>query len=363
LLLQAPAPVDELLDQARKLSRAGRETEAIALLEQARDARGSDAELDGQLGTLLLDIGQIGRARALAEGLSEYEGSSYRALIFVGRFAEEEDGDLDRALDAYRRATPLRSRPTDALKGQLSVFLAQARFGKAAKRAETIQAFNSALGQQLLGDVYLAQGDHLRQGGAEMLPIAASRYRMALQQRPTDLVIVRRLLEVLVLALHLDEASAINAAAFAADVHKAERLFWEGRVHESAKQVDAARRDYRASYEAQPDNGTTCLHLARLALSDGHTKTARDWLDLAIAAMGESPRSLLLKAEVHNGLGEFELALACLQSAVALDRGNAGAHYQLARTLLRLGRRDQGKAAMATFRAIQDAARPPVDDG
>lgn len=363
LLLPQPEAADELIDQARKLRRAGRAAEAITLLEQARAGRAADAELEGLLGTLLLDAGQVGRARELAAGLSDHDGSSYRALVFLGRYAEEEEDDLERALGAYRRATPLRPRPTDALKGQLSVFLARAQFGKAAKRAETIQAYDPAVGQQLLGDVYLAQGDHLRQGGAEMLPIAASRYRMALLQRPTDLLIVRRLLEVLVLSLHLEEAGDINAAAFAAEAHAAERLFWEGRIHESARQVDDARAAYRASYAARPDNGTTCLHLARLALSDGHGETAKEWLELAVAHMGESPRSLLLKAEVHNGLGQADQALSCLRRAVSLDRRSAGAHYQLALTLLKLGRREEGKAAMATFRAIQDAARPPVDEG
>lgn len=360
--------LEETLAQAHKLRRSGRATEAVELLEAARSAHadqeapGDLAGLDGLLGALLLDLGQVGRARTLAAGLAHHDGSNYRALVFLGRFAAEEDGDLDGALQSYRQAARLEARPLDALQGQIAVFLERRQFGKAAKRAEAIAEFDKETGSRLLGDIYLAQADVLRNGGAEMLPLAISRYRMALQQRPTDLDIVRKLLEVLLLTLHFDEALDLNAAAFASEAQRGELLLWNGRIHESAKDINAARNAFRESYSLQPENGLACLHLARLALSDGQADTAREWLDRAIDVMGESPRSLVLLAEVHNGLGDAEAALSCLTRAVASQPGNAGAHYQRARTLLRLGRRKEGAAAMERFRSIKKAAQPAIDD-
>lgn len=354
--------LEETLAQARKLRRLEQEPAAIELLESARETSGAQPAIDGLLGTLYLDVGQIGKARSLAEGLADQDGTNYRALLFCGRFAEDEDGDLERALQWYRQAAKIKSQPLEALERQVALFLTRSQFGKAAKRAESIAAFDPETGRQLLGDIYVAQADSARQGGAEMLPLAISRYRMALQQRPASLAIVRKLLDVLLLSIHLDEARELSDAAFAADDQRGERLFWSGRIHESARDIDAARRDYRESYSLQPAQGTVCLHLARLALSDGQTDTAREWLSRGIAAMGESPRSLVLMAEVHNGLGDEDAALSCLDRAVAIDRGNAGAHYQRARTLLRMGRRKEGAAAMERFRSIQQAARPPLDD-
>ncbi|MFT7463242.1 MAG: tetratricopeptide (TPR) repeat protein [Pseudohongiellaceae bacterium] len=354
--------VEETLAQARSLRRAGRDAEAVATLEQARRTHGPQQNIDALLGTLQLDLGQVGKARALAAELQQEELSTYRAAVFVGRFAAQEDGDLDQALAAYRSAAKLHARPLQALEGLIDIFLSRGQYGKAAKRGEAILEFDKALGRNWLGDIYLAQADSIRQGGAEMLPLAANRYRLALQQRPTDLLIVRKLLEVLLMSIHLDEAAELNAAAFAAADHAAERLFWTGRIHESSKDIAAARKAYRDSYSLQPQEGTVSLHLARLALSEGQSETAKTWLTLATTAMGESPRSLVLMAEVQNGLGDPQSALTCLNRAVAKDSGNAGAHYQLARTLLRLGQRRQGAEAMETFRSLQQAARPVIDD-
>ena len=355
--------LDETLAQARKLRRLEQEPAAIELLEQARKTLGAQPAIDGLLGTLYLDLGQIDKARSLAEGLADQDGTNYRALLFCGRFAMDEDGDLERALRWYRQAAKAKAQPLEALQRQVALFLSRSQFGKAAKRAESVAEFDQSTGRQLLADIYVAQADNARQGGAEMLPLAISRYRMALQQLPTNLAIVRKLLDVLLLSIHLDEARALNDAAFAGDDQRGERLFWSGRIHESARDIDAARRDYRESYSLQPEQGTVCLHLARLALSDGQTDTARDWLARGISSMGESPRSLVLMAEVHNGLGEGDAALLCLDRALAIDRGNSGAHYQRARTLLRMGRRKEGAAAMKQFMAIQQAARPALDDG
>ncbi|GEM_PF-2297269 len=355
--------LDETLAQARKLRRTDEQPAAIELLEAARNTLGAQPAIDGLLGTLYLEVGQVSKARSLAEGLADQDGSNYRALLFCGRFAEDEDGDLERALQWYRQAAKVKAQPLEALESQVALFLTRSQFGKAAKRAESIAAFDPETGRQLLADIYMAQADGAKQGGAEMLPLAISRYRMALQQRPASLAIVRKLLDVLLLSIHLDEARELNDAAFAAEDQRAERLFWSGRAHESARDIEAARRDYRESYSLQPDQGTVCLHLARLALSDGQSDTAREWLSRAINAMGESPRSLVLMAEVHNGLGDGDAALSCLDRAIAIDRGNAGAHYQRARTLLRLGRRKEGAAAMQQFLAIQQAARPALDDG
>jgi len=367
LALAAATPMadtlDETLAQARKLRRLEQEPAAIELLEGAREALGAQPGLDGLLGTLYLDVGQISKARALAEGLADQDGTNYRALLFCGRFAEAEDGDPDRALQWYRLAAKAKPQPLEALQSQVALFLNRSQFGKAAKRAESITEFDPETGRLLLADVYVAQADSARQAGAEMFPLAISRYRMALQQRPASLAIVRKLLDVLLLAIHLDEARELNDAAFAAHELRGEQLFWSGRIHESARDIDAARNDYRESYSLQPEQGTVCLHLARLALSDGQTDTAREWLSRGSSTVGESPRGLVLMAEVHNGLGEQEAALSCLDRALSLDRGNAGTHYQRARTLLRMGRRKEGAAAMEQFRAIQDAARPTLDEG
>ena len=361
LTLAGQAGDDALLEQARGLRRAERPEEAIALLEGAADRRGADAELEGLLGTLLLEVGRLGDAQRLAESLAGREGESYRAHVFLGQLAERHD-DPEAALQSFRRAAGLKPRPIEALAGQVVALLALGREGQAVKRGEELAGLYPDTGRPLLARALVQQGNAIMLQGIELYGLATERFRRALAAQPDDHAILERLLEVLVLTLRIEEAQELVQGLLTAPGDATDRHYWLGRCHEAGREFEDARAEYLLALGEALEHGPSALQLARLALAEGHGDEARRWLGIARARLGESTRTLALQADVHQGLGELAEAEGLLRRLIAASPEDAGAHYQLARVLFRQGRREEGGVFMERFRELQLATRPVVHD-
>jgi len=352
LAVVAPAQLDDVLAETDRLIATGQHEQAVARLRSERTTHPDALELEANLGLALLAGGRVDEARAMADQLGGGAGDSYRGQLLLGHLAFRAR-QADAALPHYRRAAELHAEPVDALVGQVNVFRALGKHGKAVKRALTLTEISPATGRRLHAEVLVDQGDKLMAMGPELLTTAAARYQAALKLQPSDRVMLSRLLDAMVTAARVDDAERIAASALVAEEDRAELLYWRGRSREAAREFDAARVHYQASIALRPEHGETLLHLARLAVADRRLDEARTWLDGASQQMDTSPRMLLLEAEVHVGLADLPAAEACLTQALKLSPSHSAALYQYARVLLLSGRREEGLAAMTHFRDVQ----------
>lgn len=347
---------DELLDQARVLRRAGRSGEAARLLGPARAARPGDPELDGLLGLVLLDAGRADDAVAVARDWARYDGDCYRIHVLLARVAER-NGDDRAALASWRRAGGLKQAPIEALVGQINTLL---RLGKpiaAQKKAELLITHQPALGQRLLAETLVKQGEGLQALDMAQLGSVIKLYRQAHELLPDDRAVLLRLADALLRGARIDEARELLQAQLSAPPDALQRAFWSGRCFEADRDHERAREAYLSVLELEPSHAEASVRLARIALHAGEYAEARQWLQRGRARLGDSPRVLSLSAEIHLGLDQPAQAEAALRRVLEQNPQDAGASYQLARALYAQGRREDGDASMARFLELQRSAR------
>ncbi|MBI4521351.1 MAG: tetratricopeptide repeat protein [Gemmatimonadetes bacterium] len=68
----------------------------------------------------------------------------------------------------------------------------------------------------------------------------------------------------------------------------------------------------------------------------------------------EDAETLAVMGQIHLNAGRLTMAETVLRRAVAMAPDSAGARYALARTLLRLGKEEEGQQQLAEFRRLQD---------
>ena len=130
-----------------------------------------------------------------------------------------------------------------------------------------------------------------------------------------------------------------------------------GVLYTSDADLDGALTAYRKRVLANPNH------------SDAHRKLAQIYLELGRhdEASAEFTASLLLdpmnaeayagRAQIRLRLGDYADAAKWARAALMLNRTHAAAQYTLGASLIRLGRADDGNAALEEFRRLQAAAQ------
>ena len=130
-----------------------------------------------------------------------------------------------------------------------------------------------------------------------------------------------------------------------------------GVLYTSDANLDGALTAYRKRVLANPNN------------SDAHRKLGQIYLELGRhdEASAEFTASLLLdpmnaeayagRAQIRLRLGDYADAAKWARAALMLNRTHAAAQYTLGASLIRLGRGDEGNAALDEFRRLQMAAQ------
>lgn len=247
--------------------------------------------------------------------LAAPDAAEPRRLLAVALLADDRDED---ALEQLQRA--VRLDPTDE-RSRLALGRALASAGQSAMAEQTFR--------DTLAVIPMSAQSHFELG---LLHDTAGRHRDA-------------------------------AAAFAAAV-AVRPLIGEERVHELIGRAlvadgdfDGAIRAFTARVALTPNYAP-----AHRALAQTYLQLGRDEEALAefTAAGLIDPADALAhagRAQLHLRAGRYEEAARAAQAALARDATNLTASYALGTALVRLGRADEGDAALARFRAGQDAAQ------
>jgi tetratricopeptide (TPR) repeat protein len=129
-----------------------------------------------------------------------------------------------------------------------------------------------------------------------------------------------------------------------------------GSIHADRAEFDAAAAAYERRVEVNPNHGEGHRQLAEIYFLQGrHTEAlaefvAASWLD------PDDGRAHAGAGQVHVRLLQYREAVATLQRALELDASLREARYALGSALMRLGRTDEGRAALQSFQQQQAEA-------
>jgi Flp pilus assembly protein TadD len=115
-------------------------------------------------------------------------------------------------------------------------------------------------------------------------------------------------------------------------------------------QIDAARREFKAAALRPETAAGANLYLGRLALRDGNTPEAEDYLHKSVASNPASAEPLAELALIQIGRGEFAAAEANLNKALQIAPG----HYRTNLNLLMLYQRTKDPRADAQAKRVKE---------
>ena len=353
--IQDPAPrAREAYTRAIELERDGNHPAALALLWEAAGLAPADAEVQNRLGEALDRIGA-----------------------------------LDGAIDAFRRAVSVQPAFRKASNNLILTLVKAGRGPEAVERARALVA--AAPGDP---DAYFTFG--LAQSEQDVTEAIAAfrrvlaidsrhglaRYNLALVLKRVDRTAeaIDELTRVIQIdarpeahytlgVIHwqqgeLEKAERALRAALAVQPGYADAHYTLGAVLGARGVVKGAIASLRRAIELRPDLWSARYTLARILRESGDEPAAR--AHLAEAERLRRRAQLEHEASVATSVGTARLeagdlagALAQFRRATGINDEYAPAHYQLGRTLQRLGRLDASRAAFARAQQLNPSLVPP----
>ena len=342
--------------RAVELQTQGNHTAALSLLWEAAGLAPHDADIQNRLGEALERMGALDAA-VEAYRLAVSERPAFRkasdnlilALVKAGKGAE-----------AIERARALVAAAPDDPDRCFTLGLAQSEQDV----AEAIKTFRRVLElepRQALARYNLA----LVLRRADRLPEALEELGRALAIDPRPEVHYT----MGTIYWHqgdLDRAASALRAAVAAEPRYADAHYTLGAVLKAKRDWDGAAASLRRAIALQPNLSAAHYTLAQVLQQGGDEGGAR-------AALAEADRlrrqaELEQEAGVWTAVGTQKLdrgdllnALDCFRRATTAFETYAPAHYQMGRTLERLGQHDAARAAFTRARQLNPSLVPPRD--
>ncbi len=115
-----------------------------------------------------------------------------------------------------------------------------------------------------------------------------------------------------------------------------------GRMYARLGVGDSARLAYNRAIRADATNDQAWGWMAELSEDTGLLEQALEETQVAIALDPSVPTYQYLAGALHFRLGEFATAAGHLESVIEAEPWHAGAHYNLGRSLVALGRAEEG---------------------
>lgn len=197
-----------------------------------------------------------------------------------------------------------------------------------------------ALARQLLGELYIEQGDTLP---------AEKELRRAIELgRPRGEV-----LPALGKAILLQRASARLLLELSSDAESADVLTLRAEAQLALGKPDLAAPLFRQALQLQPSHAPALLGLARLALSRKQQAEAMRYVEQAIAAQPKEMEALRFKGDLLRAQGQFEAARLAYESILTLRPNNVQARTDIAGLFLDAGQLEQARAQIAAARKVQ----------
>jgi superkiller protein 3 len=346
----------EAYARAVELQAQGNETAALSLLWEAAGLAPQDADIQNRLGEALERIGALDAAveayRLAVSGrpaLPKASNNLILALVKAGKGADAIE--RARALVAAAPADPDR---------YFTLGLAQAEQDV----TEAITSFRRVLEidpRHALARYNLA----LVLKRADRLPEALEELNRALAIDPRPEVHYT----MGIIFWHqgdLDRAARALGAAVTAEPHYADAHYALGAVLKARRDWTGATASLSRAIALQPDLPAAHYTLAQVLQLRGDASGARTQFAVGDRLRHEAERQQ--EAGVWTAVGTQKLdggdllnALDCFRRATTVFEAYAPAHYQMGRTLERLGQRDDARAAFARARQLNPTLVPPRD--
>ena len=148
-----------------------------------------------------------------------------------------------------------------------------------------------------------------------------------------------------------------RAAAFAPVVGQDHLYDTLGVLHTSDANLDGALTAYRKRVLANPNNSDAHRKLAQIYLELGRHEEASAEFTAALLLDPMNAEACAGRAQIRLRLGNYADAAKWAQAALTLNPTHAAAQYTLGASLTRLGRADEGNAALDVFRRLQAASQ------
>ncbi|KAA6461071.1 tetratricopeptide repeat protein [Acidobacteria bacterium AB60] len=121
---------------------------------------------------------------------------------------------------------------------------------------------------------------------------------------------------------------------------------------------DAARRQFLAELNVDPDNGNASYELAQMSADDNDLEGAQRQFEAVVARFPEFEQALVGLAGVYLKNRLAGRALAPLEHATKLDAHDEVAWYRLAQAERAAGNREAAQRALETFRSLHGTSEP-----
>ena len=148
-----------------------------------------------------------------------------------------------------------------------------------------------------------------------------------------------------------------RAAAFAPVVGQDHLYDTLGVLYTSDANLDGALTAYRKRVLANPNNSDAHRKLAQIYLELGRHEEASAEFTAALLLDPMNAEAYAGRAQIRLRLGDYAGAATWAQAALTLNPAHAAARYTLGASLTRLGRADEGNAALDEFRRLQAASQ------
>jgi tetratricopeptide (TPR) repeat protein len=352
---QTPAArAKEAYAQAIALQTQGNDPAALSLLWEAAGLTPHDADVQNRLGEALERIGALDAAveayrLAVSERPAFRKASNNLILALVKAGKGTEAIERARALVAAAPDDPDRSFTLGLAQSEQDVTEAMRSFRRVLELdpRHTLARYNLAL--------VLRRADRLPEALEEL------GRALAIDPRPE---VHYTMGTIYWHQGDLDRAANALRAAVAAEPRYADAHYTLGAVLKAKRDWDGAAASLRRAIALRPDLSAAQYTLAQVLQQTGDDRGAR-------AALAEADRlrrqvQLEQEAGVWTAVGAQKLdsgdlldALDCFRRATTAFEAYAPAHYQMGRTLERLGQHDAARAAFLRAAQLNPSLVPP----
>ena len=153
------------------------------------------------------------------------------------------------------------------------------------------------------------------------------------------------------LELYQMEVNTLGSAADSAVIS----TVWSqiGRVYARLGVKDSARTAFVKAVEFDQSNDQAWKWMAEMSEEDGNLEQAMTEIMQAVAVVPNNADYQYMVGALHYRNGEYALAIDPLILAIELAPWHAGAHYNLGRSLVALGRQDEGQHYLELTDSLQ----------
>jgi tetratricopeptide (TPR) repeat protein len=341
--------------RAIELEAQGNEAGALSLLWEAAGLAPGDADIQNRLGESLERVGALDAASeayrlALAARPTFQKASNNLILVLVKVGRSAEAMAQARALVDARRDDPERWFTLGLAQSEPDVDEAIKSFRRALDLAprHALARYNLAL--VLKRSDRLAEAIEELHRVLEVEPRAEAHYTLG------------------VIYWHqgaLDRAVAALRAAVAAEPRYADAHYTLGAVLHARRDWKGAADALRRALALRPDLPGVHYTMARVLEASGDAPAAQKHLVEAEGLRQRAQKEQEARVWTSVGTekleaGELRGALECFRRAIATFENFAPAHYQMGRSLQRLGQGEAARAAFARAQQLNPSLVPPV---